>query len=181
MPKHRLTSATIDSEAQLRELLGEPAALTYRKVRDRITPLTRKLIEMRRQHPVFCRRKWFQGVPIKGVGVEDIAWFLPDGSEMSDEHWNTSFAKSLGIYLNGRDIHMVTPEGEPVLDDSFYIIFNAHHESLEYTLPPEKYGKQWKKILNTFDGVVAEGQVNYPGDKLQVEGRSIILLLNPKA
>jgi isoamylase len=142
---------------------------------------TRKVIEMRSQHPAFCRRKWFQGIPIKGVGVEDIAWFLPDGTEMSDEHWNTSFAKSLGIYLNGRDIHMVTPTGDPVMDDSFYIIFNAHDEALDYTLPPEKYGKQWKKILNTFDGVVDEGQTFNPGDQLKVEGRSIILLLNPKA
>ncbi|RYZ49153.1 MAG: glycogen debranching enzyme GlgX, partial [Sphingobacteriales bacterium] len=61
---------------------------------------TRKLIHLRKTHPVFCRHRWFQGQRIRGVGVEDIAWFLPDGSEMSEEHWNNDFAKSLAVYLN---------------------------------------------------------------------------------
>jgi isoamylase len=160
---------------------NEISWVNWQKADQDLINFTSKLIELRAIHPAFCRRKWFQGVPIKGVGVEDIAWFLPDGSEMSDEHWNTSFAKSLGIYLNGRDIHMVSQKGEPILDDSFYIIFNAHHEELDYMLPPEKYGKQWKKILDTFDGVIGEGQSFNPGDQLKVQGRSVILLLNPKA
>ena len=141
---------------------------------------TSDLIEMRKNHPAFCRRKWFQGQPIKGVGVEDIAWFLPDASEMTDEHWNNSFAKSLGVYFNGKGIHTVNPKGEPVVDDSFYVIFNAHHEPLDYLLPPEKYGSQWKKILDTAAGKVSETQAFKPGDKLKVEGRSIIVLQNPR-
>lgn len=142
---------------------------------------TRQLIALRLGHPVFCRKKWFQGQPIKGVGVEDIAWFLPEGTEMTEEHWNTSFAKSLGIYLNGKGIHNLDSKGEAIVDDSFYVIFNAHHEALQYTLPEEKYGRQWKKILDTFDGVIGDGQVFQPREKVTVEGRSIILLLNPKA
>lgn len=142
---------------------------------------TSKVIDFRLQHPAFCRRKWFQGRPIKGVGVEDIAWFLPDGSEMTEEHWNTSFAKSLAIYLNGKGIHTVNARGETLIDDSFYIMFNAHHEPLEYTLPEAKYGQDWKKFLDTSEAKVGEGQTFHPGDKLTAEGRSIVLLLNPKA
>lgn len=142
---------------------------------------TTRLISFRRSHPAFSRRKWFQGQPIKGLGVEDIAWFLPDGSEMTEEHWNASFAKSLGIYLNGKGIHTVSATGEAVIDDSFYVIFNAHHESLGYTLPEAKYGKQWIKHLDTFNGEIAPGDAYGPGDIITVEGRSIILLLNPKS
>ena len=113
--------------------------------------------------------------------MEDIAWFLPDGSEMTEEHWNTSFAKSLAIYLNGKGIHTVNAQGETLIDDSFYIMFNAHHEPLEYTLPEAKYGQDWKKFLDTSEAKVGEGQTFHPGDKLMAEGRSIVLLLNPKA
>src|SRR5690606_33022513 len=118
---------------------------------------TGKLIHLRLDHPCFCRRKWFQGRPIKGLDLEDIHWFLPDGTEMSDEHWNTSFAKSLGIYLNGKGIHTVNATGDPIVDDSFYVIFNAHHEPLTFFLPEAKYGKEWRIILDTFEGVIHEG------------------------
>ncbi len=72
----------------------------------------RRLIHFVKAHPTFGRKRWFQGRPIKGVGLEDIAWFLPDGIEMSDEHWNHDFAKSLAIYLNGRGLHLTGPKGE---------------------------------------------------------------------
>ena len=58
---------------------------------------SRKLINFVYRHPTFCRRRWFQGQPINGIGLEDIAWFLPEGSEMTEEHWNNDFAKSLGL------------------------------------------------------------------------------------
>lgn len=160
---------------------NELSWINWDKADGELIDFTRKVIALRRNHPAFCRRKWFQGKPIKGIGVEDISWFLPEGTEMTDEHWNTSFAKSLGIYLNGKDIHTVSAKGEPVVDDSFYIIFNAHHEALAYTLPERKYGSEWKKILDTFEGMVGEGPTFQAGEKITVEGRSIILLLNPRA
>ena len=160
---------------------NEVSWINWKKGDQELIDFTRRLIQLRLSHPSFCRRKWFQGLPIKGVGVEDIAWFLPEGTEMTEEHWNTSFAKSLGIYLNGKGIHTLSAKGQPIVDDSFYIIFNAHHESLAYSLPLAKYGKEWRKILDTFEGLVDEGQTYQPGEKITVEGRSIILLLNPRA
>jgi isoamylase len=160
---------------------NEISWINWEKADQELIDFTRKVIALRTSHPSFCRRKWFQGRPIKGVGVEDIAWFLPEGNEMTEEHWNTSFAKSLAVYLHGKGIHTVDPRGEPIVDDSFYLIFNAHHEPLEYSLPPSKYGKSWQKILDTFDGKVGEGPRFKPGDKVRVEARSIILLLNAKA
>ena len=141
---------------------------------------TRELIALRRSHPSFTRKRWFQGQPIKGVGVEDIAWFLPEGTEMDDEDWNTSFAKSLGLYLNGRGLHSLGPKEEPFVDDSFYIIFNAHHEEVNYVLPEKKYGKHWIKVLNTVEPIINSGEKYEAGGKIAVEGRSIILLKYPK-
>ena len=153
----------------------------WEKADQDLIEFTSGLISFRRSHPAFSRRKWFQGQPIKGVGVEDIAWFLPDGSEMTEDHWNTSFAKSLGIYLNGKGIRTLNATGDAVIDDSFYVIFNAHHESLDYRLPAAKYGKQWIQHLDTSKGVIAPGDTFQPGDTITVEGRSVILLLNPRA
>ncbi|MEX2233558.1 MAG: glycogen debranching protein GlgX [Cyclobacteriaceae bacterium] len=161
---------------------NEISWVNWQKADQDLIEFTRKMIEFRATHPVFCRRKWFQGQPIKGVGVEDIAWFLPEGSEMTEERWNSTFARSLGIYLNGKGIHTPSKKGEQVIDDSFYVIFNAHHDAVDYFIPEAKYGKKWNKILDTFEAVVGGGgQAYHPGDQLRVEGRSIIVLLNPKA
>ena len=141
---------------------------------------TQKLIHFRKEHPTFCRRRWFQGQPIKGHGVEDIAWFLMDGNEMSDEHWNDSFAKSLGLFLNGRGLHARGGQGELIIDDNFYLIFNAYYDSLPYKLPPAKYGNKWIKVLDTTTGFIGqEERVYKPEDTVTIEGRSIALFKYP--
>ncbi|ALJ00502.1 glycogen debranching protein GlgX [Rufibacter tibetensis] len=142
---------------------------------------TKKLIHFRKNHPVFRRRRWFQGRAIKGHGVEDIAWFLPNGEEMSYEHWEQDHAKSLGVYLNGRGVHSRGPKGEVVLDDSFYVIFNAYHDSLVFHAPNGKYGKEWTVAIDTFRDVVEpEEPITYKaGEAFHVEGRSVVVLKNP--
>jgi isoamylase len=140
---------------------------------------TKKMIHFRRSHPAFCRRRWFQGQPIKGIGLEDIAWFLHDGTEMSDEHWNEHFAKTLGVFLFGKGLHAVGPKGEQITDDSFYIIFNAHHESLTFTLPPEKYGKVWTKLIDTTSSTIEHSEEFKAREDIEVAGRSVVLLHHP--
>jgi glycogen operon protein len=137
---------------------------------------TRQLIALRKEHPIFCRRRWFQGRPIKGRGLEDIAWFQPEGSEMSDEHWGTDFAKSLAVFLNGQGIHTPGPYGEQIVDDSFYVIFNAHHEAIDYRLPVAKYGRQWREAINTDEAAVKKEAIFKAEDTIKVPGRSVILL-----
>lgn len=148
---------------------------------DELLQFTQQLTALRKDHPVFCRRRWFQGQPIKGIGLEDIAWFQPDGTEMTDENWSNGFAKSLAVFLNGRGIHTPGPMGEQIIDDSFYLIFNAHHEALEFKLPRAKYAKSWTSLLSTAEGRIEPGEV-YPAESvIQVEGRSILLLQQPTA
>jgi glycogen operon protein len=139
---------------------------------------TRKLIRLRTEHPVFRRRHWFQGQAIMGKGLEDIAWFLPDGNEMSDENWNHDAAKSLGIFLNGRGLHYAGPKGEKIIDDNFYLIFNAHSEPVEYKLPAKVYSKQWTKVMDTAQDQIEEKTLKEE-EAICVQGHSIVLLQHP--
>ena len=138
---------------------------------------TSKLINLRNSHAVFSRKDWFKGQPVQDNGVADIEWFLPDGSSMNEEHWGEYYAKSVALFLNGKGIHSVDSEGKKVVDDSFYIIFNAHHESVEYTLPEERFGQKWQMVLNTATEPGDGKSPNYKtGDKIDVDSRSVILL-----
>ena len=158
---------------------NEISWLDWKNADKKLLKFTQQLISIRKNHPVFCRRRWFQGQPIKGLKVEDIAWFQPRGKEMTEVHWANDFAKSLGIYLNGLGIHWVDPEGKRIIDDSFYIIFNAHHEPLEYTLPGVNYGNHWSKILDTSNGQSLEPVTVSAGGKIVANGRSVLVLCHP--
>ncbi len=137
---------------------------------------TRRLIKLRKRHPVFRRRGWFQGRPIHGSEVDDIAWFTPDGDEMAEEHWEQGHAKSLGIYLNGSAIPNPNPRAEPVTDDDFYVMINAHDETLAFRLPGEEWGRSWVRVLDT--STVRRGGVQAlaPGESLEVEARALVVL-----
>jgi glycogen operon protein len=112
--------------------------------------------------------------------VEDISWFLPNGTEMPEENWNLDYAKSLGVFMNGRGIRTTGPKGERTIDDSFYVIFNSHYDSLNYTLPSVKYGNKWILCINTESAVwQPNGPIYFPGQEVTVAGRSIVLLQHP--
>jgi isoamylase len=158
---------------------NEISWLNWEKADKDLLSFTQKLIQIRKDHPAFCRRRWFRGEPIKGVGIEDIAWFLPEGTQMTDEHWNHDFAKSLAVFMNGRGLRSRKPNGEPVIDDNFYVIFNAHHEPLDYKLPEAEYGKNWTKILDTAQNLIEDGETYNPQDTVRVDARSVVLLHHP--
>lgn len=141
---------------------------------------TRQLIHLRRGHAAFSRKNWFKGELVKGNGIEDIAWFQPDGSKMNAEHWNQDFARSIAVFLNGQGLHTVDPEGKKVIDDNFYIIFNSSGGAIEYKLPDEHYAPDWRIIFNTAQYGQEEGKQLYKAnDKINIDGRSVILLRHP--
>ncbi len=113
---------------------------------------TRSVSALRTAHPVFRRRRFFKGVPVRrrgAVGQPDISWFQPDGSEMTDDDWDSGFGKSVAVYLNGLGVPDLDARGQRVTDDSFFLCFNAHHESIEFTLPPEEFGRAWAPVVDT--------------------------------
>ncbi|WP_114779115.1 glycogen debranching protein GlgX [Botryobacter ruber] len=160
---------------------NEISWLDWSKADKELLAFTRKLIKLRLEHPVFCRRRWFQGQPVRGVGLEDIAWFHADGREMNEEDWTNGHAKSLAVYLNGHGLHWVGYRGEQITDDSFYVIFNAHHSPIQFKLPFYKYGDRWTKILDTSeDRVEEDARKSYGSRKtIKVEGMSVVLLHHP--
>jgi isoamylase len=142
---------------------------------------TRRLIRMRHRHPVFCRRKWFQGRPIHGTNVSDIGWFTPGGNEMSDQDWQAGFAKSLGVFLNGRGIPTPNERGEQIVDETFYAMFNSSHEPVVFTLPEAKWAQRWAELLETNerDGETEEERVraeHRAGGKVTIPAWGLALL-----
>jgi isoamylase len=157
---------------------NEISWLDWEKVDTKQLEFTKEIIEFRKAHPVFSRRKWFQGKSIRGSDVNDLAWFRPDGEQMSDDDWGVGFAKSLGVFLNGDGISEADAAGRRVLDQSFYLIFNAHWEPVEFVLPPEIWGQSWTRVLDTRNGdAPAEDNWQHAaGTKINIESRSLVVM-----
>ena len=123
---------------------------------------TKRLIQLRREHPIFRRPKFFQGRRIRGSEIRDVMWFNPGGNEMNDDEWNSPFVRCLGMLLSGDTIDVQTFEGEPIRDDTFLLLINAHHEPLQFVLPGEKE-VEWQLLLDTAvaRGILLETPTNY--------------------
>jgi glycogen operon protein len=133
------------------------------------------LVDLRSRHPVFRRRRFFEGEPIFGGELSDIAWFRPDGEEMTDDDWQAGFAKSLAVFLNGEALPDPDPRGRRLRDDSFLLLFNAHHEDVTFVLPSAEWGRRWETELT----VASDPDVRKPkapGAKINVAGRSVQVL-----
>ena len=155
---------------------NEISWLDWAQVDSGLHAFTQRLIAFRHEHPAFRRRRWFQGLAIHGADCKDIAWFTPGGEQMSEEDWGEWFAKSLGIFINGDTIPNPNARGEPVTDDSFYLIFNAHHEALEFVLPGKPWGTSWVLLLDTARGWIGEAAPHPAGARVEVAPRSVVLL-----
>ena len=133
---------------------------------------TTKLIALRRQHPVFCRRRWFQGRPLRGTA--DILWLNPDGSEMTEEDWNNPEV-SVGLFLNGEAITSPGSRGERVVDTSFLLLINASADPRKWTISGS-WGQDWECVLDT--AATAEHATDEAGVRgdLVVTDRSVVLL-----
>jgi glycogen operon protein len=136
---------------------------------------TRELIRLRRNHPVFRRRRWFEGRSVTGSERHDVGWYNTDGSEMSEEAWRRGYAKSLAVYLNGNEIPTTDEHGERVIDDSFLVLFNAHSDRVHFTMPEDLVGLEWEIMLYSAMGLGAELPVEAP-ETGEVEGWSVVLL-----
>jgi len=134
----------------------------------------RFLIRFQRRHPVFRKRGWFHGRPIRGKGLADIGWFIPSGEEMSEQDWQTDYAKAVGVFLNGKAIPSPNAKGEPITDDDFCVLFNAHWEAIEF-LVPSKWGNRWESVLDTAEEVKPSATYR-AGGSIHVTARSLVVL-----
>ena len=138
---------------------------------------TRKLIQLRNEHPVFRRPKFLKGRRIPGSEIRDVMWFNPGGNQMTEVEWTSPFVRCLGMLLSGDATDVLNFEGEPVRDDTFLLLINAHYEPIAFVLPGQEH-LEWQLILDTSDeaGFVAEPKRFASGDDVDLGGRACCLL-----
>jgi glycogen operon protein len=144
---------------------------------------TRAMVWLRRDHPVLRRRRFFHGRPVEGTHDElsDIAWFTPQGEEMTQRDWTSGQASALTVFLNGNAISEPGPRGERIGDDSFLLMFNPSPKQLEFVVPVN-HGRQWQVVVDT---AVREGVTPGTGTKIEAGGRltlvdrSLVVLQRP--
>ncbi|MDO5701452.1 MAG: glycogen debranching protein GlgX [Bowdeniella nasicola] len=149
---------------------------------EELLAFTRRLIALRHNHPVFRRRRFFAGAPEHGgeSDIGDIEWFTPAASRMSDADWNTTYARSIMVFLNGHAIPEPDQRGQRIEDDSFLVLFNAAAERIEFTMPDVTYGAAWEVVVDT-NSPETRGTLVSPGGTLMVESRSVAYLRSTDA
>ena len=141
---------------------------------------TRALVHLRRDHPVLRRRRFFAGQPDDDGDslLRDIAWFDPAGDTMKKEAWQAYHAKAVMVFLNGEAIGEPDPRGEPIVDDSFLVMFNASEADLSFTLPAANFGIRWTCVLDT-DHNLDQGASIAAAATVTVSARSTVVLTRP--
>jgi isoamylase len=151
---------------------NETSWYDWEHVDEPLLEFTRGLVALRREHPVLRRRRWFQGRSIRGS--VDLGWFKPDGAEMGDDDWDAGSLRAIGIFLNGEAITDRDRRGQRITDDSFLLLFNAHAEPVDWTLP-KQWGQWWEVIIETADPG-RDGETLESSATIPVASRSVVVL-----
>jgi glycogen operon protein len=151
---------------------------TLSKPQQALLTFTKGLIALRQKHPVFRRRRFFQGRRIRGMEVKDLYWLRPDGKEMTDEDWAQGYVRCLGVRLAGDAMEEKDAKGRPLLDETFLVLLNAHHEPRPFTLPAHKRGVRWQPVFDTasYDTNGKPVTLFRGGDQYDLEARSLAVL-----
>jgi isoamylase len=142
---------------------------------------TAAVSKLRREHPVFRRRRFFAGSADHGGQSElgDIAWFQPSGEPMGESAWSDGEARTVMVFLNGQAIPSMDSRGRRVLDDDFLVIFNADHQEDTFVLPDGQWGEHWVAEIDTGADEVDTTR-HQAGSELKVQPRSVIVLRSPR-
>jgi isoamylase len=136
----------------------------------------KKLIVLRRSHPVFRRRQFLRGTDEDGSGLPDVWWFRTDGHRMTKNDWESG-ERTVGMFLNGEEIDAPDEKGQRILDESFLLLFNAHHEDVTFTLPNRRFGEHWSLVLSTTEPDAEPNSLEVDAlEEIVVGGRSLLLL-----
>jgi isoamylase len=151
--------------------------IDWEKADAALLDFTRRLLQIRREHPIFRRRGWFTGTVAKGDRLKDLEWFRPDGVEMVSDDWGVAYAKTLGAFVNGSAITERDRAGVRVADDSFFLMFNSYQQPMEFKLPPKKYGREWTIVLDTADATAADAAKSHLAEeRVHLAGHAMVVL-----
>jgi isoamylase len=141
----------------------------------------RRMIRLRKGHPVFRRRRFFQGRELRGAEAKDIIWLTPAGREMTDEEWNSSFARYLGLQMSGLLEGEYDAQGRPEEDDDFLLLFNADRDEVIFELPPFPEEARWEVFMDTaYSAGLKPDGVFKPGGTYTLKPRSMVVLVNAR-
>jgi isoamylase len=144
---------------------------------DVLQRFTASLTRLRADHPLFRRRRFFTGEPVDDAKLPDIAWLRVDGTPMTDGDWNAPTATTMTVFLNGNGIPERDALGEPIIDDSFLVLFNPLGERVRFTLPERMYGRTWETVVDTADPLLAvRRRITKAGGRLEVEAHTMVVL-----
>ncbi len=139
---------------------------------------TAALARLRREHPTFRRRRFFDGRPVRreeGAPIPDIVWARPDGTQMQQEDWDSGFGRAVAVFLNGDGIRERDRRGAPISDHHFIVLFNAGDDTVEFLIPAVEFSPKWDVIVDTA-GEHADTAPIDPGSTLAVPSRSMMVL-----
>jgi isoamylase len=148
-----------------------------------LVEFTARLAALRAEHPVFRRRRFFDGRPVRravGTPVPDMEWFAPDAREMTEDEWETGLGRAVALFLNGDEIRETGPRGDKITDDSFLLCFNSYWEPVTFTIPGSEYGAKWRVMLDTAEPTGdgwEDDQVTEAGGKIRVDARSLVVMI----
>ncbi len=143
-----------------------------------IHAFVQRMINLRKRHPVFRRRHFFQGRPIKGANVKDVLWLNPNGNEMSEDEWRDPGARCLGMFLAGQGLDESDERGRKVGDENFLVLLNAHHEDVPFTLPVFHPGSRWVAWMDTSrDDGLRPADTHDSGATYPLQARSLVILM----
>jgi glycogen operon protein len=138
---------------------------------------TRRLIALRKKHPLFRRAKFFHGRKIRGAKVKDILWLNDSGREMTGGDWTSPHFRALGVVFVGFASDVCDADGAPIRDDTFMLLFNAHHGPVKFRLAGQQQVR-WELFLDTREeaGFLSPARSFDSGDELELIGYSMCAL-----
>jgi isoamylase len=140
---------------------------------------TETLAGLRREHPVFRRRRFFRGRRTPDDEGSDLIWLTPAGQEMTQEDWRAGYAQSLAALLNGEAISEPDPRGGRIVDAKFLLLFNAHSDPLTFSLPEASLAPGWEVVIDTSTGEASDeedGVILMPKSEVEVGARATVVL-----
>jgi len=157
---------------------SELSWIHWQEADEALVEFTASVARLRRQHPTFRRRRFFDGRPVsRGAGepLPDIVWMTPGGQLMKPDDWDGGFGRSIGMFLNGNGIRGMDTRGARVVDDSFLLLFNAHDERINWVLPPEEFAPAWRLVIDT-SGVPDQLETIRGGTSVKVSDKGLVVL-----
>ena len=136
----------------------------------------RRIIRLRRDHPVFGRRRYVRADALTPEGLKEIIWLNPEGREMTESDWRQDFARCLGVYLAGGAIERRGRRGEPIRDSNFLLLLNAHHEAIPFRVAEILLAKPWTIVLDTALAEAFQPRPLPVNESYALQGRSLALL-----